>query len=293
MTEITALGYLAFEVRDLGTWKRFATDVLGLCAAGPEEDGMLRLRMDDYEQRILLRAGPADDVAAVGWEVTDAASLDRLAARLRGAGVTVREGTAEERAGKRVERMLCFVDPAGMSLEAFCGPAIAVEPFRSPRLLSRFVTADQGLGHVVAASRCVAESLEFYVGSLGFAVSDRIRFGPLGSGFEATFLHVNPRHHSLAFAEGMPFDKRIHHFMIELASIDDVGRALDRCLDSDVPVTRGLGRHPNDKMLSFYARTPSGFEVEIGWEGRRLDEGVPSLRTYGAISEWGHRPVGG
>ena len=33
-----------------------------------------------------------------------------------------------------------------------------------------------------------------------------------------------------------------------------------------------LGRHPNDRMFSFYAKTPSGFQFEFGWGGREVDD---------------------
>jgi hypothetical protein len=46
-------------------------------------------------------------------------------------------------------------------------------------------------------------------------------------------------------------------------------------------------------MVSFYARTPSGFDVEIGWGARTVDDATWQERVYGEISEWGHRPPAG
>jgi hypothetical protein len=51
-----------------------------------------------------------------------------------------------------------------------------------------------------------------------------------------------------------------------------------------------LGRHPNDRMFSFYARTPSGFQFELGWGGRQVDDATWTPTTYDHISEWGHHP---
>jgi len=34
----------------------------------------------------------------------------------------------------------------------------------------------------------------------------------------------------------------------------------------------GVGQHTNDKELSFYAVTPSGFEWEVGWNPIVVDE---------------------
>jgi len=126
--------------------------------------------------------------------------------------------------------------------------------------------------------------MAFYVEVLGFRLSDYIE-----KPFRAYFFHLNPRHHSLALIEtdrdGM------HHLMVELFSLDDVGQAYDIALNEDrVNVT--LGRHTNDFMTSFYARTPSSFMVECGWGGREIDPSTwrPVEMTHGP-SLWGHDRV--
>jgi 2,3-dihydroxybiphenyl 1,2-dioxygenase len=286
---IRGLGYLIFEVSDPDRWERFLVDLLGLeltAEAGP----LRRFRMDDWEVRLLLCPGPSDDLAGVGWEARDPAALVELEGRLKNAGIPWTAGSASECERRAVERFVRFTDPGGIPTEVFYGPALSTSPLRSRTVSHGFVTGTQGMGHVVLSSRSLDESLRFYTDLLGFRETDRIRFGPSQARFEAVFLHVNPRHHSLALAAGLPFPKRLHHFMIELQDLDDLGRTLDRFLETGTPITRGLGRHPNDRMLSFYGRTPSGFEVEVGWNGRRLGENEPLHRVYGAISEWGHRP---
>jgi hypothetical protein len=60
--------------------------------------------------------------------------------------------------------------------------------------------------------------------------------------------------------------------MLEVGSMDDVGRAYDRCLAAGVPIASTLGVHPNDRMFSFYARTPSWFDLELGWGDRKIDD---------------------
>jgi hypothetical protein len=78
---------------------------------------------------------------------------------------------------------------------------------------------------------------------------------------------------------------------VELFSLDDVGQSYDVALTEDrVNVT--LGRHTNDLMTSFYARTPSSFMVECGWGGRELDLATwqPVEMTHGP-SLWGHERI--
>ncbi len=105
---------------------------------------------------------------------------------------------------------------------------------------------------------------------------------------DLAFFHVNPRHHSLAF--GGPQRKRLHHFMIEASSMDEVGLCYDRAIRAGVRIMQTLGRHPNDRMFSFYARTPSGFQFEFGWGGRTIDDATWTPTTYDRVSEWGHHP---
>jgi hypothetical protein len=51
-----------------------------------------------------------------------------------------------------------------------------------------------------------------------------------------------------------------------------------------------IGRHPNDRMLSFYAMTPSGTNVEFGTDGLEIrDDSRWEVKTYDAISAWGHK----
>jgi 3,4-dihydroxy-9,10-secoandrosta-1,3,5(10)-triene-9,17-dione 4,5-dioxygenase len=101
------------------------------------------------------------------------------------------------------------------------------------------------------------------------------------------FLGANARHHSLALAP-FPADTGIVHLMIETGSIDDVGRALDRASRRHAPVAASLGRHANDHMVSFYVKTPSGFDIEYGTGGRLVDDATWIARETTAISLWGH-----
>jgi 2,3-dihydroxybiphenyl 1,2-dioxygenase len=284
---IEQLGYLVFEVSDLAVWESFATGVLGLDVSR-RWDGGFALRMDGHVQRFVVRQGPADDLAAIGWQIADEVTLDALAEHLRAAGHDVREGTADEAAARQVVRLVHARDPGGIPLELFFGPARAPLPFASALARSGFVTDDQGMGHLVISSSDEEATRAFYCDLLGFQLSDRIVCEFYGHPVSITFLHINPRHHSLAF--GGPQPKRLHHFLLEVKSIDDVGMALDRAIASGVRIAQLLGRHPNDKMVSFYAYTPSGFQFEYGCGGRLVDDATWEPTVHDRVSEWGHHP---
>lgn len=292
---ITQLGYLGFEVSDLPAWECFAADVLGLAVStGPQSNTRL-LRMDANRYRLLLIEGPSDDLAFAGWQVANAASVQAFGAHLDTQGVAWAWGSDDELKLRQVQRMLHFKDPVGNRHEVYCGPALASDRFVSPCVASGFITGAEGLGHIVYSSPNYPASTQFAADVLGLSLSDKIalQVGP-GITFEVSFMHANARHHSYAVAPQPPTpgpQKRIHHFMIEVNSVEDVGFARDRCLAMGQGVLMDIGQHPNDKMISFYGQTPSGFYVEFGWGGAKVDEATWQVVSYDKLSEWGHRPA--
>lgn len=291
MTRVKELAYVVYEVSSLDDWERFGVSLLGL-QAGTRTNDTLTLRTDDKAHRWICVAGPADDVAATGYEVAGDDELEALAGALRAAGADVTEGDAALAAARKVDRILLTSDPLGNRLELVTNLADAGTPFESAVMLGGFVTGAGGAGHTVVIDHGADRDkvLAFYTDVLGFAVSDFIdeEVAP-GIVASVAFLHCNGRHHTVAFA-GMPFGKKVHHVMTEVSDIRDVGLAYDRCMDARQPFEMTLGMHPNDKMFSFYVRTPSGFNVEYGWGGLVIDEATWQVKHLDKLSTWGHRP---
>jgi 2,3-dihydroxybiphenyl 1,2-dioxygenase len=278
--EIEALGYAGFHAPSLEDWVGFGTRFLGLQMVDQARRS-LSFRMDDRKQRVFIHED-ADRRPFFGWEVADVAALASLAARLERAAIAVQPMPAATAGQRHVRDGLLFEDPAGNRLEAFCGAEIASEPFRPGRTLSGFVTGPLGVGHAVLTTPDIESDLRFYHEVLGFRISDY-----LSHPFRATFLHVNPRHHSLALIERGA--RGVHHLMIELFNLDDVGQGYDLALREEGRIATTLGRHTNDYMTSFYANTPSGFLVETGWGGRVIDpETWAPYEVTDGPSLWGH-----
>ena len=281
---IQALGYAGFGSTALDDWRQFGTGLIGLQAV-ERGNSLLAFRMDDRKQRVVIDRAMADGTRFFGWEVKDAADLGALAARLENAGVDV---TAEPRTladTRRVRGLISFADPEGNRLEAFYGAETDATPFRPGRSISGFRTGPLGLGHAVLTVENIDAMMPFYVDLLGFGLSDYIT-----KPFRAYFFHVNARHHSLAMIEigrsGM------HHLMVELFSLDDVGQAYDIALTEPDRVSVTLGRHTNDFMTSFYAKSPSSFMIECGWGGREIDPGNwQPVEMFDGPSLWGHERV--
>jgi 3,4-dihydroxy-9,10-secoandrosta-1,3,5(10)-triene-9,17-dione 4,5-dioxygenase len=290
---IRSLGYLRIEATDVAAWREYGLKVLGMVEGDGGREDALYLRMDDFPARIVILPGETDRLAASGWEVANVAELGEVCGRLEAAGVPYKEGTPEERADRRVDQLVTFEDPSGNTLEVFHGAALRHRRVVSP-YGHRFVTGEQGLGHVVLSTRDDAEALAFYRDVLGFRLRDSMRLPPqlLGRPADAEpawlrFFGCNPRHHSLAFLP-MPTPSGIVHLMVEVENTDDVGLCHDRALRRKVPMSATLGRHVNDLMLSFYMKTPGGFDVEFGCEGRQVDDDAWIARESTAVSLWGH-----
>ncbi|MEZ5247614.1 MAG: VOC family protein [Acidimicrobiales bacterium] len=284
---ILSLGYLRLRTPNLDEWQSFATGVLGFMPTPGPDEAAQYYRWDDYPYRLELAPGDEPAVSAIGYEVGDDRDLASVVSDLEAAGVEVTHGTADEAAARLVSGFVSFVDPAGAPVEIFFGPILNHEPVVTP-LVSGFVTGDMGFGHVVTDVPELDPSIDFYRDVLGFHARNTWFLG----GMSMAFLGCNPRHHTLAFGCGLPGPGLLRHFMVEAATIDDVGRAQDRCVDNGVPVVMSLGRHTNDHMISFYCQTPDGFMVEFGWGGIQVED-VSTTRTYQITrpSFWGHRPL--
>ena len=284
---LNALGYVGIRTKNLEDWATYGTRFLGMQLTDKSR-GTLALRMDDRKQRVIVHTGENEGPAFYGWEVTDATTLDALAAHLEKSGVKIARGSRALADERRVKDLIVFADPIGNRLEVFHGPEIASEPFKPGRSISGFRTGPLGLGHVVLnvdSRETIDKLMEFYRGILGFRLTDYYDHP-----FVARFLHLNPRHHSLAFIQ--TGKNAVHHIMMEVFSFDDVGQGYDLALGEEGRVSTTLGRHTSDFITSFYSFTPSAFMVEYGWGARSIDVDTwqASERKEGP-SMWGHDRV--
>ncbi|WP_273736611.1 iron-dependent extradiol dioxygenase HsaC [Mycolicibacterium septicum] len=284
---------MRIEATDVAAWRQFGVKVLGMVEGEGSIPDALYLRMDDFAARLVIVPGDQDRLLVSGWEVADAPALQILRESLSKAGVDFVEGTRDEIRERRVEGFIRFSDPAGNVLEAFYGAQYLGRRFVSP-YGHKFVTEEQGLGHVVLTCNDDAAAQAFYQDVLGFRLRDSMQLPPQLAGRPADgdpvwlrFYGCNPRHHALAFMP-MPNPTGIVHLMVEVENSDDVGLCLDRANRRNVKMSATLGRHINDKMLSFYMKTPGGFDMEFGCEGLEVEDESWIARESVGISLWGH-----
>ncbi|MBP8926435.1 MAG: VOC family protein [Pseudomonadales bacterium] len=303
---ICSLGYIGIGAPDPLACLEFATHIVGMmparaCAgedwgmpalpgrgpasagSGQLADGSVYLKLDDWQWRIAvhLRAG-RPGLLYMGLELASEIALEQALAELRAAGCEAQRGTEAQARARAVAGIVHTHDPMGNAIELFYAP-VKDRKFSSPHG-ARFCAGSLGIGHLNLLAAPLVEARDFYTRVLGFRLTDFIRFG---AGDSANFFHCNARHHSIGLLKVAEL-AGVHHLMLELESIDMVGQCLGRVEDAGLQITSTLGRHANDRMLSFYVASPFGFELEIGCDGLRIDDQwTPAEFVEGDI--WGHR----
>ncbi len=295
---VRSLGYAWIESTDPQRWLEYGTEILGVMVAPgmPQSDDMLYLKMDERPFRFAIQKGDSDCLRLLGWELYDESDFEAAKAELDAAGVSWEQGTAEEAGARRVRDLIRLKDPAGNTLELYHGADLDYLKFVSPLGVSEFETGfngDMGFGHAVLPAPNLKETHDFYLEVLGFGDTDYMHFhfsdDPADPGMGLNFMHVqNPRHHSLALYQGESPSNCIH-LMVEVMNSDEVGYCLDRVLEKEVPITSTLGRHTNDRMMSFYMLTPGNFPMEYGCEGLKMDWDNYTPTKSALPSIWGHK----
>lgn len=292
---------MGFGVKDIKSWENYATDMVGLQVSERLDNGTLYLRQDEYHHRFIIEPTGEDDVKYMGWMVSSHDDLAEYQSRLKAIGIEVDDGSPEECQYRKVDEFITFKDPSGNRIELFYGFAtMAARRFQSPLHLSQFVTGSQGFGHIGLCVDDVDESERFYRDILGFRLTDHIvNTRPDGEEMKMAFFHVNPRHHSLALFPMFPNSKqRMNHIMMQVNDIDDVGVSYDMVQERGIAIRGTLGRHVNDRMISYFMETPSPFSIEIGWGAREVDDDTWQVQMHRTTAEspghiWGHHGMGG
>lgn len=292
---INSLGYIGINSAQRDEWVKFGCQVMGLEDVtehlGADSAGDLFFKMDDHPFRIVVNTSDSEGLAFCGWECNNQQGLAELAEQLSAAKVPFEWAGAELIAARRVQNLLQFKDPSGNCHEAYWGRVSDFRHLNSPAGVPEFVTGEQGMGHIVLPAVNFDATVEFFQ-SLGFGLSDlmNIKFtpDPAEPNKRLWFMHCNRRHHSLAFFE-MDHPAGCIHLMTEVGSVDQVGLCNDRRIAQQIKLTGTLGRHSNDHMVSFYMRSPSGFDVEYGAEGRTVDDWDQYQVFESTVASfWGH-----
>ena len=271
MNGITELGYVRYGVANLAEWEEFARNILALEVCKEPDDPRLYLRMDYWHHRFILEENKADDLLASGLRVAGREEFREMQRQLDEAKIAFQVADPQQAAAERVLELMYLEDPAGNPIEIFHGPQIdSHKPFHPGRgIHGRFLTDEGGAGHMILRHYDMDATYDFYR-TLGMRGDIEYRLPrPDGATADLMFMHCNSRDHTFAFGDfGAPGAKRVNHLMLEYDNLDDVFLTYGLVQDSKYPVRVTPGRHANDRMFSFYFEGPSGWMIEIGYEGR-------------------------
>jgi 2,3-dihydroxybiphenyl 1,2-dioxygenase len=295
--KIRSLGYVGVEGPNPRDWLPFATETIGLTPAslipgedpagsssedGTSKDGTIYFKMDERQWRLAVHAAEQPGIRYLGFELASPGEFDSALEEVRAHGLEITDGTSGECAARGVRRMAHLADPAGNRIEFFSS-ATSDAAFESPVAGLSFLTGSLGIGHVGILVPDLDAALHFYLDVLGFEETDYFEIGP---GMAMHFLRCNERHHTIAVGRVGDF-KALHHILFEVGDVDAVGCAHDRAIARSIPLSTQLGRHANDLMFSFYMKSPFGFDVEIGCEGRLVGSDWVSQKLV-QPDIWGH-----
>lgn len=289
MVQVTELGYMGIGVKDIDTWKHFASNIIGWEIVDEGEEGRCYARMDYWHHRLVLHNDSSDDLLYLGFRVAGPEEFGQMQQQLSEADIPYRVGSQDEATERHVLNVLKLEDPDGNPIEIFHGPQVQFsKPFHPGRRMhGRFNTGAGGLGHCIVRERDTVAAYRFYR-TLGMRGSVEYKIQAGERIVAPTFMHCNERDHSVAFGIG-PSEKRLNHIMVEVDNMDDVGLTYELVREHKIPVTITPGKHSNDHMYSFYFRNPSGWMIEYGWGARPATH----QSEYYVRDIYGHAPEDG
>ncbi|MDW5615158.1 VOC family protein [Mycolicibacterium sp. D5.8-2] len=286
---ISQLGFVELRVKSISEWEQFGRAIGVQCSRRENANSNeMLLRIDERDYRLWLKEDEADALGAVGWEASSAEAFTRIVTAAREWGLDVEECDTSYSNRRRYSRLARFRDPAGMPVEIGYAPLLGPSRFEPSRPISGFKADNLGLGHLFAYVPDIRVMEEFYTTVLGFRTSDYIEWPE--ADIDAVFLRCNARHHSIAFAESESAAPcHLEHVMLETYDVDDLGLTVDSLQSKGFLMGTSFGRHINDRMLSFYASTPSGFWLEYGCGAVSIEnEQHWEVKRYSNGHTWGH-----
>jgi catechol 2,3-dioxygenase len=192
-------GHVELRVTDLERARAFYVDLLGFVET-ERDDGRLHLRgLEEWEHHsLVLRQAPSPGLGHIAYRVADDEDLDELARLARERGLPTRWVEPGEERGQG--RALRIQDPLGFPVEFYH----QVE--RVERWLQRFHlyrgAQVMRIDHVNLHTPDVQAGRDWYMGALGFMVSEYTETEDQPPRLWATWLHRKQNVHDVALMTG-------------------------------------------------------------------------------------------
>lgn len=261
----------------------FYRDVLGLDEVHSTIPHLGFLRCSARHHDIVLSQASTPGLRRVAWQLESEPDLDEAFERLSNCGLLpawltdVQCLELHQGRGFRVH-----VPVLGTVFEYFVSMVELAEPF------GHRLAVFERLGHAVIKVRELDLAVNSLLNNFNFRVSDF-------TAKTAYFLRCFPNalHHSFAVQQSA--NVGLHHVNFMVSEIDDIGRALNRLKERNVPVVFGPGRHKGSNSVFLYFLDPDGLTLEysfgmelfpeLGSRGPRMLE-----HAFKTLDSWGGRP---
>ena len=287
------LGYVALNVSDLKTSRRFYEDVVGLTPVESGDPAVALFRCSDDHHDIMLTQGAEPGLKRLGWWMQSAEALAAVRGRLASLGCPIVPVPLAEAEMLGIGEAFRSVDPIlGATYEFFIDMQPAETPFQPTH------TKIARLGHVVMNSPDPKASEAFLLEELNFRASDRIDR-------VVVFLRCfpNPFHHSFGIGGSPSGVARLNHVNFMVSEIDDVGKAIYRLKRNEAPIVFGPGRHPPSDSVFLYFHDPDGITLEYSYgmeefpevgarDPRLMPAGIESIDFWGGAPSPGMASIG-
>lgn len=275
MPRITHLRSIDISAADPVGLLHFYEDTWGLQRAAIGQDGSVALRARGTEHHVLtLVPGAGRSLERISLGAASAADVDALGDRLLRHGVELVSGPGPREApgeGRAVE----FRDPEGRLIEVSSDLTRNTEPHERPFGPDR-------LSHIVLNSVDLQASKDFYTEVLGFRISDWYENDQM------VFLRCNELHHCIVLTPGEWTS--LNHVAFEVASADEVMKALGRMRQAGYDTIWGPGRHGPGGNVFCYFTDPVGNVIEYTAELIEVDDAWQPqswARTQENADVWG------
>ncbi len=255
---ITRVSHVEIRVTNLDRAWEFYVGLLGLVET--ERDGG-RIYLRGLEERqhhsIVLKQAESPGVAHFSYRVSDPEDLDRLTEFFKAKKLPVVRLPAGSEKGQG--EAIRVQDPLGFPVEFYH------EMDEAERMLQQFHlhrgVSPMRLDHVNCQTPDVQKGYDYYVGELGFWVSEYTETddGKLW----AVWMHRKQNVHDIALMTGT--GPRLHHFAVWVQDMVGVIRACDILAGAGMTdnIERGPGRHGLSNAFFVYVRDPDGNRMEI------------------------------
>lgn len=296
--------YVRYQLTDIDVMRDFLVD-FGLEVAGRHGDRLFMRGGGDAPWLYEAVRGDSNRFLGAGFELTDAAELERLAA-LDGSGPI--EPVDAPGGGQRVRMRM----PDGFEIDAVYDitPAATIEGRQAVVLnnarakprenravrIRRGIALANKLGHIVLHVSDHEASVDWLRQRLGMIASDYMATPaqpdrPIGTFLRFCQGETLVDHHCLLVLAAAP--PGIHHISFELDDIDAVMSSHDYLLQRGYKLDCGVGRHLLGSQIFDYWRDPFGFRVEHYTDGDVVNDAhQPSIFAGEAreTTQWGAEP---